>query len=235
MKKSMTAVAACLIAGMVSAQIVSQNIVGYQTIDMPTGYRDYTSTFIPVGSDGTAIRLGDITPVNFSGEFGDTIQFFNLNGSGSVSATVTYYDGYGWCDAYTLDILDDMTLPVGTGMFVYSSQTDVSFMVAGEVLTDSFQLNVASGYTVVGNSSPVAITLGDIVPSNFSGENGDTAQFFSATGSGSVVTTVTYYDGYGWCDAYTLDLLDTMVLNPGDSFFAYCSQSGASFTFPAVL
>jgi len=218
-----------------NAQVESVNIVGYQTISMPTGYRDYTSTFIPVGGDGTAIRLGDITPANFSGDNGDTIQFFNLNGSGSVSNTVTYYDSYGWCDASSFEVLDDMTIPIGTGMFVYSSQADVTFTVAGEVKLDSFQLNVAAGYTVVGNSSPVAITLGDVVPTNFSGDNGDTAQFFSTTGDGAVVTTATYYDNYGWCDASSFALLDTMVLNPGDAFFAYCSQSGASFTFPDVL
>ena len=192
-----------------------------------------TWTFVPVGSDGTAIRLGDIIPTNFSGDYGDTLQFFNLNGAGTVSTTVTYYNGYGWCDAYTADLLDDMTIPVGTGMFVYSTQANVSFVVAGEVKLGSFQLNVATGYTVVGNSSPVAITLGDIVPTNFSGDYGDTGQIFAA--SGAVSATVTYYAGYGWCDAYTADLLDNMVLNPGDGIFAYCSQSNASFAFPAVL
>jgi hypothetical protein len=146
---------------------------------------------------------------------------------------LTYYDGYGWCDASTFEILEDMTIPVGTGMFVSSSQADVTFTIAGEVLLDSFQLNVASGYTFVGNSSPVAITLGDIVPVNFSGDFGDTAQFFSA--GGTVVATVTYYDGYGWCDASSFEVLDTMVLDPGVAFFASCSQSGVSFTFPAVL
>jgi hypothetical protein len=85
----------------------------------------------------------------------------------------------------------------------------------------------------VGNSSPVAITLGDIVPVNFSGDFGDTAQFFSA--GGTVVATVTYYDGYGWCDASSFEVLDTMVLDPGVAFFASCSQSGVSFTCPAVL
>ena len=233
MKKLVTAFAACALAGLVNAQVESVNIVGYQTIDIPTGYKGYTSTFIPVGGDGDVIRLGDITPVNFDGNNADNIQFFNLNGSGSVSTTVTYYDGYGWCDAYTFAVLDDMTIPIGTGMFVYSSQPNVSFIVAGEVKLDSFQLNVAAGYTFVGNSSPVAITLGDIVPVNFDGNNADNAQIFSP--GGSVSTTVTYYDGYGWCDAYTFQVLDSMVLNPGDAFFVYCSQSNVSFTFPDVL
>jgi len=218
---------------LVNAQVESVNIVGYQTIDLPTGYKMATWTFVPVGSDGTAIRLGDITPANFSGDNGDMIQFFNLNGSGLVSNIVTYYEGYGWCDASTLEILDNMTVPIGTGMFISSSQTDVAFTVAGEVALDSFQLNVAAGYTVVGNSSPVAITLGDIVPANFSGDNGDMLQVFAPGGSVSAI--ISYYSGYGWCDASTLEIMDDMVLNPGDAFFASCSQSNASFAFPAVL
>jgi hypothetical protein len=183
------------------------------------------------------VRLGDVVPTNFSGDNGDMIQFFNLNGNGSVVTAVTYYEGYGWCDAYNAEILlDDMTIPAGTGMFVSSSQTGVSFLVAGEVKQAAFSLDVASGYTVVGNSTPVDITLGQIVPTNFSGDNGDMAQFFSATGNGTVATTATYYDGYGWCDAYNAEImLDSLVLSPGDAFFASCSQSGASFAFPAAL
>ncbi len=235
MKKLVTAFAACALAGLVNAQVESVNIVGYQKIDLPTGYKMATWTFVPVGSDGTAIRLGDIVPTNFDGNNGDMIQFFNLNGAGSVSTTATYYEDYGWCNYLDeTEMLDDMTIPLGTGMFVASSQANVSFTVAGEVVLDSFQLNVASGYTVVGNSSPVAITLGDITPVNFDGNNGDMGQIFAA--SGAVSATVTYYEDYGWCNYLDeTEMKDDMVLNPGDAIFFTCTLSGASFTFPNVL
>lgn len=237
MKKLLTACAACVLAGMVSAQVESVNIVGYQTLTLPAGYKATTATFVPVGSDGTTLRLGDVIPKNFSGDNGDTVQFLNLNGNGTAVTTATYYDGYGWCDFNNTEImLDDMTIPAGTGMFVYASQSGAELLVAGQVALDALGLNVATGYTIVGNSSPVAITLGDITPSNFSGDFGDTAQFLNQSGNGTVATTATYYDGYGWCDFNNTEtILDSTVLNPGDSFFVYASQSNVSFAFPAVL
>jgi hypothetical protein len=42
------------------------------------------------------------------------------------------------------------------------------------------------------------------------------------------------YDGFGWFDFNTFDPLCSMVLNPGDAFFAYAAN-GATFTFPDVL
>jgi len=230
MKKLVTAFAACALAGLAFAQVESVNIVGYQTLSLPLGYKDVTSTFVPVGSDGTSIRLGDIVPNSVFD--GGTAQFFNLNGNGAVSTTAVFYDGFGWFDFNTFDPLDDMTIPAGTGMFVYSSSTGAEFLVAGEVLVDSFALSVASGYTVVGNGSPVAITLGDISPS--ASFDGGTAQFFNANGDGTVATTAVYYDGFGWFDFNTFDPLGSMVLNPGDAFFAYAAN-GATFTFPDVL
>ena len=231
MKKLVSAFAVCMLAGFVSAQVESQNIVGYQTIDLPIGYKMMTSTFVPVGSAGEVLRLRDITPSNFDG---DTVQFFNLNGNGAIVTTATYYAGYGWADAYNVEImLDDMTIPVGTGMFVSSTQAGAQFLVAGEVALSSFQLAAATGYTVVGNSSPVAITLADIVPTNF---DGDTAQFFNPNGNGTVVMTATYYAGYGWADAYNVEtMLDDTVLDPGVAFFAACTQAGATFTFPGIV
>jgi hydrogenase maturation factor HypE len=195
-----------------------------------------TSTFVPVGSDGTSLRLGDIVPTNFDGANGDTVQFFNLNGSGSVSTTAWYFAGYGWFDFNTNESLDDMLIPAGTGLFVTSTQTGAEFVVSGEVVLQSTTLTLPVGYTVVGNSSPVSIVLGDIVPNaNFDGAFGDTIQFFDPTGSGVVTTTAWYFAGYGWFDFNTSASLDSMVINPGDSFFANATQSNVSFTFPAVL
>jgi len=212
--------------------------VGYQTLSLPTGYKMATSTFVPVGSDGTSLRLGDIVPnASFDYFAGDNIQFFNASGSGSVSVTVSYMDGYGWFDFNDPStMLDDMTIPAGTGMFVYTAGANVEFLVAGEVKLDSFSLLPSAGYTVIGNSSPIAITLSDIVPNSlFDYFAGDNIQFFNASGSGSVSVTASYMDGYGWFDFNDPStMLDDAVLNPGDSFFAYVSNAGVSFTFPAI-
>eukprot|EP00825_Cyclidium_porcatum_P004602 TRINITY_DN1217_c0_g1_i2.p1 TRINITY_DN1217_c0_g1~~TRINITY_DN1217_c0_g1_i2.p1 ORF type:complete len:248 (+),score=5.38 TRINITY_DN1217_c0_g1_i2:842-1585(+) len=234
MKKLMTACAACMIAGLVSAEVTSQ-VVGYQTINLPIGYKDMTITFVPVGSDATQLRLGDIAPANFSGDNGDSIQFFNPSGNGSVVKTATYYADYGWCNPEnTEEMLDDYTIVLGSGMFVYASQVNAQFTIAGQVNFEAFNLDVPAGYTVVGNSSPVVITLGDIVPTNFSGDNGDSFQFFHENGNGTVVKTATYYADYGWCNPEnTEEMLDDEVLNPGDAVFAY-SQNAATYAFPQI-
>lgn len=234
MKKLMTAFAVCALAGLVSA-VESLNIVGYQTINLPQGYKMTTSTFVPVGSDGKSLRLGDITPINFDGANGDTVQLFNSNGNGNVNHIYTYYAGYGWYNPDTDSNVDAELIPTGTGMFVYASLANAQFQVAGEVALQSLALAVPAGYTVVGNSSPKAITLGAVVPANFDGANGDTAQFFNSNGNGNVNHLYTFYAGYGWYNPDTDSNVDAEVLNPGDAFFAYASQSNASFTFPAVL
>ncbi|OPZ95581.1 MAG: hypothetical protein BWY72_02051 [Bacteroidetes bacterium ADurb.Bin416] len=236
MKKLVTAFAACALAGLAFAQVESVNIVGYQTLSLPTGYKMATSTFVPVGSDGTSLRLGDIVPTNFDGANGDTVQFFNLNGSGSVSTTAWYFAGYGWFDFNTNESLDDMLIPAGTGMYVNSTLAGAEFLVAGEVLQEASTLVLPTGYTVAGNSSPVEITLGQIVPNaSFDGANGDTVQFFDPTGSGIVTTTAWFFAGYGWFDFNTNESLDAMVINPGDAFYVNATQANAQLSFPAVL
>ena len=194
-----------------------------------------TSTFVPVLSIGDSLRLGDVLPSNFSGGDGDTVQFFNLNGNGAIETTATYYEGYGWFDYSSNAPLDDKVIPVGSGMFAFSSQADAEFLVSGQVKLEPISLPVAAGYTVVGNSSPVDIILGDVVPSNFSGGDGDTIQFFNPNGNGSVLTTATYYEGYGWFDYSSNEPLDSVVLTSGDSFFAYASKNNATFAFPGIV
>ena len=49
MKKLLTVCAACLVAGMVSAQVESANIVGYQTFGMVQGFNPVSCTFLTVG------------------------------------------------------------------------------------------------------------------------------------------------------------------------------------------
>jgi len=230
MKKLVTACAACLVAGLVSAQIASVNIVGYQNLALPTGYKMMTSTFIPVGSDGAVLRLADIVPSNFSIFNGDTVQFFNLNGSGSVTNMVSWMGG--WVDATTYADMSNLEIPAGTGMFVFSTQANVTFQMVGEVALAELPLAISSGYTVVGNSSPVAITLGNVVPTNFSIFEGDTIQFFNSNGNGGVVTMASYMGG--WVDATTYADLSATVLNPGDGFFVYTTKSNTTLTFPAI-
>jgi len=238
MKKLVTAFAACALAGLVNAQVESVNIVGYQTLSLPTGYKMTTSTFVPVGSAGTDLRLGDIVPNGSFDYFaGDNVQFFAINGDGTVSSTVSYMANYGWFDFNNPSVMvDDMTIPAGTGMFVYTSGTGVEFLVSGEVKVDSFALLPSAGYTVVGNSTPVAITLSDIVPNaQFDYFSGDNIQFFNPDGSGTVSITASYMTGYGWFDFNNPSvMLDDTVLNPGDSCFAYVSNAGVSFTFPGI-
>jgi hydrogenase maturation factor HypE len=129
-----------------------------------------------------------------------------------------------------------MLIPFGTGMYVNSTLAGAEFLVAGEVLQSASTLVLPTGYTIAGNSSPVEITLGQIVPNaSFDGANGDTVQFFDAAGSGTVTITAWYFAGYGWFDFNTNESLDAMVISPGDAFYVNATQANAQFSFPAVL
>mgnify|MGYP001406947280 CR=1 FL=1 len=91
MKKLVTACAACLIAGLVSAQIVSQNIVGYQTIATEANKMNTVALqFDGVATGGLPIDIQEIkVGAGFRKTGTDWIKFWDLNTS---KYTFAYYN-----------------------------------------------------------------------------------------------------------------------------------------------
>ncbi len=208
MKKMMTAFAACMIAGLVSAQVESANIVGYQT--MTAGGQFYSSgaTFISVGSSTGEWRLGDVTASGMNPDT-DFIQFLSTTDANAEiyatyvdSATSQSYDEtdnwVGWWDVGNgLGVgdssLDDQTFSAGTGFLCNFTSSGVTLTYAGEVLQGSTTLDLSGQqFPMIANFTPVDLTLGDLT---VSGMNPDTdfIQFLSTTDANAEIYA-TYVD-----------------------------------------
>lgn len=231
MKKMMTAFAACMIAGLVSAQVESANIVGYQTTTAPAGFTVFAPTFTAVGNANPVFST-----ITGTFSFNDQIQFFDA--SGNVFFSAAWDDGtinpdVGW---YTTDFatsLGTTEIPVGQAFFVYTAG-DVAMTASGEVGATNITVNCDAGFTTMGNARPYAITYGDLQVANMAFN--DQIQFFD--GAGNVSFTAAYDDGTistpGW---YTTDFstdLATTTIPAGQGFFLYSQSGGATCTIPAL-
>jgi len=188
MKKLMTVCAACLVASLATAQVESQNIVGYSTVDVPQGSSIFAPTFTTVGGGETDLTLGMITAgASFDAEAasgGGSIQFINADGTWGLLAQ--YWGNYGgWFDIYDNDV-NDTVLPKGGAYYVYAAAAS-TFMCAGEIGLTSFDVTIPAGSSQLGNAIPTALTLGDITASaSFDAQHasgGGSIQFINADGT----------------------------------------------------
>jgi len=178
-------IAALVLAGTtaVTAEgIVSSSIVGYQNKGFENAaYNITAATFVPVSGDKNAMTLGDLQPnedfvssaITFMTSGGATPRV-DFNGS-KVAARYVYWtaddgaeDGAGW---YLEDDEDAtvnqnaVNIPFGTGFLVFrdAGEANANVTFAGAVSTEPTTKSFAtSSYNIVGNCSPVDITLGDI-------------------------------------------------------------------------
>jgi hypothetical protein len=199
--------------------IESANTVGYQNIDIPSGYTIATATFKDVA--GTGFKLSQIQPLHQDGnEFG-TSGSRRCNGAivvNKISADGNYTKAYsyftlatklGWYDndGVKVEGENDVDLVNGEAILVNNGYKDqpVLFRVAGEV--DLVCLNnVPAGYALFGNSTPVTIKLSDIVMLHQDGEP------FGTSGSrrcnGAIVINKISAEG-NYTDAYSFFTLAT--------------------------
>ena len=155
------------------------SIVGYQTVDIPTGYSMFTPTFEDV--QGGDFTLGDITVCNATtgvelddnasgaGRVRNTLLVMKLkDGLCEVGTAMSYTTGgyankganWGW------KANKGVVLAAGEGIIVQNeSGVPLKFLVAGGVKLVP-QYNIPTGYSIFGNNTPNDITLGDITVCN---------------------------------------------------------------------
>lgn len=268
MKKLMLGFAA-LAAGSVMA-IESANIVGYQNVNIPSGYSIFTATFKNVSA--ASIDLTTIVPKTPAGAdiTGDNkVQVFTLDTDGNYGETIIWCPktAGGWsADSGETKIAEGkVTIANGQGFAVYNNlkvngsgveatknatSSPSVFVVSGEV--DLVCANtVPSGYSVNGNSTPVAIDLNQIVPQtpagvDISGDN--KVQVFTLGTDGNYGETIIWCPktAGGWsADSGATKIADgEVVFEPGVGFAVYnnlkVNASGVEATknanaSPAVL
>jgi len=251
MKKLVTAFAACVMAGMVSAEVSSQNIVGYQTMTAPGAYFSTGPTFISVGSATEQWKLSDVT-LNGAVPGDDFVQFLDP----ATVATViqaTYIDAAtaaaaeapeleGWWDLSIENSLNDLTFAAGTGFICSFASAGVSITYAGEVLQGSTTLDLSGmAYPMVANFTPVDLTLGSITGIGM--VPGDDFIQFLDPATVETIVQATYIDAAtaaaaeapeleGWWDLAIENSLNAQALPAGAAFIGSFASTGVMMTFP---
>jgi hypothetical protein len=227
MKKLVTVFALC--AGLSAYAVESANVVGYQTINIPAGFSASATTFVTVGGDGTKCLLGDIKG-NAAFHL-QSIQLLSSDGAGSVILTATYFDGLGWFDNND-NLVNNTELKKGEAFIVSTGATGATLTFMGEVRATTFSVAIANGFTLMGNSLPRDITLGEITAN--AAFHLQSIQLLSSDGTGSVILTATYFDGLGWFDNND-NLVNSTIINSSSSFVVSTGVTGAQLIFPAAL
>jgi hypothetical protein len=226
--------------------VESANIVGYQSVEIPTGFSLFTVTFENV--DGGEYDLKNIKLLD---ENGAAIE--SSNGKVRIQkmdSTGAYLTGYpyrttrgGWCSGNTLLADGAVTFKSGEAFCVNNGgDTKVQFQVSGSVTIAPQSTSIAAGgFTLIGNMTPQTIDLKSIVPMK---EDGSAIE----TSNGKIrvqkmATDGAYLTGYpyrttrgGWCSGNTLLADGAVTLAPGESV---CVNNGEDFAivfkFPSPI
>jgi len=250
MKKLMTALAVCAVAGFALATgggVVSANIVGYMNKTAPGTYISTGPMFISVGSTNKTWRLGDISATGMD-PTSDNIQFLSA-ADANVVLTATYVDAahaitysmtQGWWNLDLDTSLDNTTVASGTGFLTSFASVGITLTYAGEVLQSTNTIDLSGmNYPMIANPTPVDLVLSNITCSGMD-PTSDNIQFLSPTDA-NVVLTATYVDAAhaitysmteGW---WNLDLdtsLNSTPLPAGAAFLGSISSPHVSITFP---
>ena len=224
MKKLVIAFAACALAGLASAQVYSQNIVGYTTKGVAANQKIIAGAqFVEVGEAGldlSSIKLENV-PANDSA----SIQWWN--GSAYESAVWTVLDwGDGdiaWGDENT-DLVNHTFAP-GEGFWIMlpGGVMDAKVTQAGEVALSSlatydFNVEANKKYLVI-NPLPTGLNLSDIALLNVPANDSASIQWWNGSAYESAVWTVLDWgDGdIAWGDENT-DLV-SHTFAPGEGFW----------------
>ena len=186
---------------------MSSNIVGYNKIQLSSGYNLIGTQFVQIGQQAKDIQqLAESTTLpglDDESAFQTTLRLWNGRG----------YDTFGWLDAddgtanevpawnskwllYDMSDLATEEMPVGQGCWIVTSE-DSEIVIAGEVPAEATkEVQLASGYNLLCNPFPEQISIQQVQSTDLPGLDEESA--FQTTlrlwnGRG--------YDTFGWLDA----------------------------------
>ena len=234
MKKLMTALAACLVAGFVVAQsVTSANVVGYVTQTGSAGFNLYAPMFTTVGSVPAEGKLSAITG-NFA-DF-DTIQFVDSDGNIPTVYQWLTVAGIGVAaDGWYDDAMNpvDPTLPQGASYLLnVAAPSDV--LNVGEVKNASVVVTAVTGFAPIGNATPTERNLSEIA---FAGgiTDFDTVQFVDQDGNIPTVYQWLTVGGVGvGADGWYDDSMNPVDVSlPAGKGVLLNTASGCTLTIPS--
>ena len=261
MKKLICAAAMSALCATVFA-IESENIVGYQQIDIPNGYSFFTATFENITD--TDFNLSDIACKQADGsewlasgksatKCNGTVYVRKIATNGAYGTQYKYYSTktpVGWYNGDTQVTGAAVKFEPGEGMIVYcGNSSGATLQVSGSVRLVAANKVVPNGYSFSGNSSPVAIKLSAVACKQADGSewlaSGKSATKCNGTvyvrkiaTNGAYGTQYKYYSTktpVGWYDGDTqITGENDVTFEPGEGFIVYCgNSSGAQVVLPA--
>lgn len=170
MKKLMTACAACMIAGLVSAEVSSQNIVGYNTSPITPGFNMVSVNFDSVTNSSAGIDLSVVFPPTTANLVGATTEAGGADAilvwDNTAKSYATYFLYYT-TKTTTLSTLNwtwrvgqstpaNVQLKSGdTVWFNKKGANAAEFAIAGQVPTlSSKNRTLTQGFNMIGNLYP---------------------------------------------------------------------------------
>ena len=271
MKKVAFCAAAAALCGSLLA-VESANIVGYQNQTVAgSGFTWSVATLQQMGKNLESQTLGSFSlPTDENFLSGDSIilEVYGTDGAleGSYSFvdeanTSTYGLTYtGWYplekmqnwEATDDDLSNDVVVPFGKGVIITSSEADTTLTFAGQVVDEAKTFDVAgSGFTWIGNATPVDLTLGDFaIPTDegflsgdsiileFYGTDGALEGSYSFVDEGNTATYGLTYTGWyplekmqNW-EATDDDLANSVGIASGKMVIITSSESDTTLTLP---
>ena len=189
------------------------------------GYTLFTVTFKDVGGADT-YNINNITVLNQDGTAYTTINKMRLNkmdGTGTYLTTYNYRQSKGgWCQNATF--VDNVVLKDGEAVCLNNTaDTPLVMCVSGTVELKPQSYTLPTGYSLIGNMTPVTINLNDVVPYyQVEGEwvvypTINKVRLNKMDTTGTYLTTYNYRQAKGgWCQNATLQ--ENITLSPGEAF-----------------
>ena len=235
MKKLMVAasVAICAAAGFA---LESANVVGYAKNALPEGYSMITPCFETVGGGEYPIDNlllnnvpdcdANLQVVNADGSWGTMCFWFNA--WGDLPA--------GWFADADGTIPANIQLKPGQSVFFYTKAIGASAQSAGQI-PGVITLDLDTGYSMIGNGSPVPVAIDDILLENVADCD---ANLQVVNPDGSWGTMCFWFNAWGdlpagWFADADGTIPAGITLQPGQSVFFYTKASGAKVSIPSAL
>ena len=222
----------------------SANIVGYQNKATASGFNFVTPTFDSVGGDGfIALQNIKIGGENVSDSV-DNIQI--LDDGGATVATYVYmakessgFSADGWVD-FDNWCLAEASIPYGSSVLLDTANANVDITFAGQVSEEDTEVTSVAGFNFIGNNTPAAINIQDIVLGNDKASDSvDNIQILDE--GGATVATYVYmtkessgFAANGWVDFDNWCLAD-VTLEPGMGVLVDTANAGVSIIIPSAL
>ena len=221
-----------------------------------TGYNFIIPTFTDVSAASATYNLENVKVVNGDGS-GMTEAIIGYNENAVLTGDEYYWntaeDTFAgpaedcWVNGMMgEEKVTNVNLPLGTGLYLYLGTEGASVRYAGQVCQDTVTTDLALGYNMVGNATPLTLDLNEIKLSAEADGSGMTEAIIGYN-ENAVLTGDEYYWNTAdatfagpaedcWVNGMMGDEKVTGVtVKPGQGFFLYIGTEGAKMVLPAAI